>query len=109
MRITADQYDEFVNELESRKSELNEQWKMLTENDTSFHVTTSYLLDLAQRAEQLFQNSGPELRQKLLEFLLSNIELNDKRLSCNLNDPFKTIVEVKKEDPSRSNSEIWCA
>jgi len=50
-------------------------------------VTASYLLDLAQRASELFKCSNYELRQKLLSYMLSNIELEDKKLSYVLNDP----------------------
>lgn len=39
------------------------------------------MLDLDQRAEELFKDSDEALQQKLLEFVLSNIELNDKKLS----------------------------
>ena len=66
----------------------------------------SIMLDLAQRANQLFKESDQGLRQKLLEYVLSNIELKDKKLSYILNDPFKTIVEAKKKALSGSNSNI---
>jgi hypothetical protein len=72
-------------------------------------VTASYLLDLAQRSAELFKTSDEALQQKLLEYVLSNIELKDKKLSYILNDPFKTIVETKKKALSGSNSDIWCA
>lgn len=81
---------------------------MLTSDNKSFQVTASYLLDLAQRAEQLFKESDESLQQKLLEYVLSNIELNDKKLSYILNDPFKTIVEAKKKSLAAHNSNIWC-
>lgn len=71
-------------------------------------MTASYLLDLAQRADQLFKESDEGLRQKLLEYVLSNIELKDKKLSYILNDPFKTIVEAKKKSLSAPNSNVWC-
>jgi hypothetical protein len=71
-------------------------------------VTASYLLDLAQRSAELFRTSDEALQQKLLEYVLSDIELNDKKLSHILNDPFKTIVETKKKALSGSNSDIWC-
>ena len=87
---------------------MNDRLKLLTSDNKNFQVTTSYLLDLAQRAEQLFKESDDGLRQKLLEYVLSNIELKDKRLSYILNDPFKTIVETKKKALSGSNSDIWC-
>jgi DNA invertase Pin-like site-specific DNA recombinase len=76
-RITMAKHDEFANEIEARQQELSDRLKMLTSDNKSFQVTASYLLDLAQRAEQLFKESDPALQQKLLEYLLSNIELND--------------------------------
>ena len=56
----------------------------------------------------LFKESDDDLRQKLLEYVLSNIELKDKKLSYILNDPFKTIVETKKKSLAAHNSNIWC-
>jgi hypothetical protein len=79
-RITQQFHDEIANELEARQQELNERLKMLTSDNESFQVTASYLLDLAQRSAELFRESDEALQQKLLEYVLSNIELNDK--SC---------------------------
>ena len=81
---------------------------MLTNDNKLFQVTASYLLDLAQRADELFSESDDSLRQKLLEYLLSNIELRDKKLSYVLNDPFRAIVEAKKKSPNGSESNLWC-
>ena len=64
---------------------------------------------MAQRADQLFKESDEGLRQKLLEYVLSNIELKDKKLSYILNDPFRTIVEAKNKSLSAHNSDIWCS
>ena len=82
---------------------------MLTNDNKQFQVTASYLLDLAQRAEMLFKESDEDLRQKLLEYVLSNIELKDKKLSYILNDPFRTVVETKKKSLAAHNSNIWCS
>lgn len=87
---------------------MNDRLKMLTSDNKSFQLNASYLLDLAQRAEELFKASDEALQNKLLEYVLSNIELKDKKLSYVLNDPFKTIVETKKKALSGSNSDIWC-
>ncbi|HET9097987.1 MAG TPA: hypothetical protein VFN51_00005 [Candidatus Saccharimonadales bacterium] len=106
--ITQTFHDEIANELEQKQQELNDRLKMLTSDNKSFQVTASYLLDLAQRAAQLFQESDETLQQKLLEYVLANIELNDKKLSYVLTDPFKTIVEAKKKALSGSNPNIWC-
>jgi uncharacterized membrane protein YgaE (UPF0421/DUF939 family) len=108
VRITQTFHDEIATELEKKQQELNDRLKLLTSDNKTFQVTASYLLDLAQRAEQLFNESNEGLTQKLLEYLLSNIELKDKKLSYILNDPFKTIVEAKKKTLAGHNSNIWC-
>ena len=107
-RITQTFHDEIATELEKKQQELNDRLKLLTSDNKDFQVTASYLLDLAQRAEQLFNESDEGLRQKLLEYVLSNIELKDKKLSYILNDPFRTVVETKKKSLSAHNSNIWC-
>ena len=107
-RITQTFHDEIATELEKKQQELNDRLKLLTSDNKDFQVTASYLLDLAQRAEQLFNESDEGLRQKLLEYVLSNIELKDKNLSYILNDPFRTVVEAKKKSLSAHNSNVWC-
>ncbi len=107
-RITQTFYDKIANELESTKQELNERLNLLTNGNKSFKVTTSYLLDLSRRAKELFETSDNNLRQKLLEYLLSNIELEDKKLSYTINDPFKVNVEANKKAPLGLDSNLWC-
>jgi hypothetical protein len=107
-RITQTFHDEIATELEKKQQELNDRLKLLTGDNKDFQVTASYLLDVAQRAEQLFNQSDEGVRQKLLEYVLSNIELKDKKLSYILNDPFRTVVETKKKSLAAHNSNIWC-
>ena len=109
MRITQTFHDDIATELEKKQQELNDRLKLLTNDNKQFQVTASYLLDLAQRAEMLFKESDDDLRQKLLEYVLSNIELKDKQLSYILNDPFKSVIEAKKKSLSAHNSNIWCS
>ena len=97
-----------MNDFESRQQDLNDRLKLLTGDNKSFQLTASYLLDLAQRAEQLFKESDEGLQNKLLEYVLSNIELKDKKLSYMFNEPFRTIIETKKKSLVGSESNIWC-
>jgi len=86
---------------------LNDKLKLLTSDNKSFQITCSYLLDLAQRAEELFKCSKPELRQKLLEYMLSNVELNDKKLKYIVNEPFGSLIEQKKKLRHASEPFLW--
>ncbi len=71
--------------------------KLLTSDNKSFQLIASYLLDLAQRAEQLFKESDEALQNKLLEYVLSNIELKDKKLSYMFNQPFERLLKQRKK------------
>lgn len=106
-RITPEFHDEIANELEAKQQELNDQLKRLTSDNKSFQVTASYLLDLAQRAVELFKCSNYELRQQLLEYMLANVELKDKKLSYILTDPFKDLADLNKKAQNGPNSNIW--
>lgn len=106
-RITQQRHDEIANEFERKQQILNDRLKRLAKDNKSFQVTASYLLDLAQRASELFECSNYELKQKLLEYLISNVELNDKRLSYILNDPFRAIAQAKKKTQNVPGSNIW--
>ncbi len=108
LSITQAFYDKIANELESTKQQLNERLDLLTNGNKSFKVTTSYLLDLSRRAKELFETSDNNLRQKLLEYLLSNIELEDKKLSYTINDSFKVNIEANKKAPLGLDSDLWC-
>ncbi len=107
-RITPDLYDEIVTELTEKQNELNDRLISLTNSNKSFLVTASYLLDLAQRAATLFENASERLQQKLLNFVLSNIQMGDKKLYFEVNDPYKTFIEMKKSPLSGSESSNWC-
>ena len=55
----------------------------------------------------LFRQSDEVLRNQVLKYVLSNIELKDKKLSYTLNDPFIAVVEAKKKSHAAHNSNIW--
>ena len=107
-RITPERHDDYANKLTARQAELNEQLDLLTSGNKSFLITSSYLLDLANRAQELFKCSDDGLRSKLLGFLLSNIRLNDKKLSFTVTYPYNLILEQQEKGLSAPNSQIWC-
>lgn len=107
-RISPEQHDKIVDTLTSRQEQLNDKLDVLTKGNKDFLITASYLLDLASRAEELFKLADEGQRSKLLGFLLSNLELNDKKLSFTVNYPFNRVIEEKEKSPSQRKSDFWC-
>ena len=71
-----------------------------TNNDTSFQLTSAYLLELASKAKNIFERSQPEQKNKILRMLLANPTLKAKRLQLPLLKPFASILD-------NSNSQNW--
>ena len=67
-----------------------------TNNDKSFVMTSEYLLRLASRAKEIFDNSQPAKKNKILQMLLANCTLDQKRLQLNLLKPFSGLVSNTK-------------
>lgn len=63
-------------------------------------MTSSYLLQLASRAKEVFESSQPEKKNKILRMLLANCQINEKRLQLNLLKPFSAVLD-------NSNSLNW--
>lgn len=104
-------YTEMVREMTDQQHELSDQLDALSQNTEDFLISASYLLDLCQRAKSLFISSPEDLQQKLLKTILSNLVLDDKVLSYEVRDPFKTFLEIKNQtrmEPDFANNGIWC-
>ncbi len=91
-RITVDDYDKYVMKYKTEMEELDSKLVEYTNNDTSFQLTSAYLLQLASKAKLLFEKSQPEQKNKILRMLLANPTLKAKRLQLPLLKPFASIV-----------------
>lgn len=67
-----------------------------TGNDKSFELTSSYLLELASKAKQLFESSQPEQKNNILRLLLANPTLRTKKLQLPILKPFANIYKCHK-------------
>ncbi len=95
-RITVDEYDKIATKIEAEINEKDSKLMELTNNDKSFDVSRSYLLELASKARTIFESSKPEQKNKILKLLFSNLKIDQKRLNCNLLEPFNTLSSMSK-------------
>ena len=95
-KISDTQYSAVLDKLKARQSALSEQLKDHSEADKQFLITSSYLLNLANRAEELFVSSEVEQKRQLINFVLSNLKLNDKQLVWEYKKPFEMMAFCNK-------------
>jgi len=59
-----------------------------------YYITANTVLNLAQRAHEIFLRSETEEKRQLLKFVFQNMELNERNLVFTIREPFKALVDA---------------
>lgn len=92
-RITDDEYDKFYQSFREQIADLDTRLAMLQEAEDNYYITAKYLLDLANRAYDLFASSEIEERRQLLKLVLSNLKVEGKTVQYQAQKPFDIILK----------------
>ncbi len=65
---------------------------ILQDAEDHYYITAKYLLELANRAYELFESSEVEERRQLLKLILQNLRVEGKTVRCDAIKPFDTIL-----------------
>jgi len=95
-RITTDNYDRFVVNEKKKQADLGDQLKDHFAADKTFLITVSSIMELANRATELYQSSEVEEKRQLVDFLLSNLRLKGKKLLYDYKKPFNMMALCTK-------------
>lgn len=88
-------FERMVKERENRQKMILQELEDHSSGDKAYVIGASYLLDVCSRADILFDAPSSKLAQKrfLIDFVLSNIELDGENLEFTLKEPFDVIAE----------------
>lgn len=99
-RITDDEYDKFFQSFHEQKADITTRLGMLQEAEDNYYITAKYLLELSNRAYDLFKSSEVEERRQLIKLVLSNLRVEDKLVRYDAIKPFDTILNY-------ADSQLW--
>lgn len=85
-------YDRFFQSFQDKINEIDARLAMLQEAEDNYYITAKYLLELANRAFDLFIRSKVEERRQLLKLVLSNLRVEGKTVRYEAVKPFDTIL-----------------
>lgn len=100
--ITDSAYDRFYQTLRDQLNEVTTRFSKLQEAEDNYYVTAKYVLDLTNRAYDLFVSSEVEERRQLIKLVLSNLRLDGEKVLYDAIKPFDSIIKF-------SNDQAWCA
>lgn len=91
-RILTGEYDERVKVFKDKQIEILKQMELHDKADKSYYIQLGKVVELASRACELFRGSKLEKKRRLLEYLVSDLTLNGKKLQINYQKPFDSIL-----------------
>ena len=107
-RITASKYDQLAIKLENQRQNLKRQTNILTSTPKTLQNTIYQMIQLSQNAHKLFQKAEKHIKNSMLEILLSNIELKNKKLTFSLNFPCWAGGEIQPHNSEKQKFTDWC-
>lgn len=99
-RITDNEYDRYYQSLREKVSDLDTRLALLQEAEDNYYITAKYLLELVNRAYDLFLSSELEERRQLVNLVLQNLKLDNKKLVYVAQKPFDTLLNC-------SDNKLW--
>ena len=98
--IDKDMFTKKIKEYKDQQYLIEEKTKQFTVADESFYLNVNMLLHVVKKASVLFENSEPDTKRQILNFLLQNCELDEKKLNFTLKKPFDGLL-LAQRFPSR--------
>lgn len=98
MGITKDDQDKPLKSLKEHWYELNPQLEEYARADENHYITGSNVFNLAKNALGLFKSSEVTEKLALLNFLLQNSLVEDKKPTFELSKPFDSLFKVPLQE-----------
>ncbi len=99
-KINDEQYDRFYEKFVQQKEETTAQINHLQEAENNYYLTAKYILNLADRAYDLFMSSEVEEKRQLIKLVLQNVKMDGKKIVYDVQKPFDLMIEA-------SDSHLW--
>ncbi|MFC2013948.1 recombinase family protein [Chloroflexota bacterium] len=89
--ITESYYNKKREDFRAKQKEVADKIARLGFTDEEYYLTSEYLLQLANRAYELFMSSEAEEKRQLLKLTLQNLKLEGKKVEFELVKPFDKV------------------
>lgn len=97
--ITQEEYSDKKNEIEEELHSVKVRLEAHSKADSTFITTVESLFTIVSKANELFQSSKVEQKRQIINLLLSNCELKNKKLVYSIRKPFNILIELNGHKP----------
>lgn len=96
VRITEEEYTKFYQSFRQQLTDVNTRLERIQEADSSYYITAKYLLELANRAYDLFMSSEVEEKRLLIKLVLQNLKLDGEKVVWEAQKPFDAMINYSE-------------
>ena len=93
-RITEDEYDRFYRTMRDQLTDITVLLEQLQEAEDNYYFTAKYVLEIVNRAYDLFVSSEVEEKRQLIKLVLSNVRLDDENVVWDVQKPFDLFINA---------------
>jgi site-specific DNA recombinase len=86
-------YNRFYTSLRSQMDEITARLGRLQEAEDNYYVTAKYILELSNRAYDLFKSSEVEQKRQLIKLVLSNLRIEGENVLYDAQKPFDVLIK----------------
>ena len=93
-RITEKEYDRFYQSLREKINDVSIRLDKLQEAEDNYYITAKYVLEIINRAYELFISSEVEEKRQLIKLVLSNLRMEDENIVWDVQKPFDLFLNA---------------
>ncbi len=109
--ITDKEYDRYYQSLRTQRDDLDLKVAQLQEAEDNYFITAKYVLELINRAYDLFISSEVEEKRQLIRLVLSNLSVDDRNVVYVVQKPFDLIINCADDQlwqPQGDSNPYFC-
>lgn len=99
-RITEDDYERHHQTLKLQQEDVASRLEKLKEAESDYYQTATYVLNVLNRAYDLFMSSEVDEKRQLIKLVLSNLRIDGENVVYDVQKPFNLIVNC-------SDDQVW--
>ncbi len=93
-RITENDYDRFYQSLKDQMTEVTVRIESLQTAEDNYFMTAKYVLEIVNRAYELFTSSEVEEKRQLIKLILSNLRMEGENIDWDVQKPFDLFLNL---------------
>lgn len=99
-KISEEQYERFYESFITQMNDISSRLQNLNEAENNYYITAKHVLELTNRAYDLFMSSEVEERRQLINLVLPNVRLNGENIEYDAQKPFDDMLKS-------AHSNLW--